>query len=354
MPTTKRKKPEDGSDETEKTKQGVKFRLANKGDLEIKKIETSKDKIEQPELAKPPEMVIAPLGASIIINGKSGSGKSTLLANLILKPQFYGKSPQKPKGWFDEIFLFSPTASGDDVQQALGIKKNHVYTDLDDAPELIDVILKSQKTKLAGGNKAHVVGQYCVIFDDVIGDVNFMNSKAFIQCFYMVRHANCTTIICSQHYKRVPKVCRQQASMIHFFAGSQAEVEVIVDDFAPPMYTKREFATIVNECTRSDHDFFTVCMKVGWAFRFRRNLGEFIELDRLAPSSGETSEKKKEEPKQPPQTAQICDKKGNFRENFQSAVSFYLRKHAQNEQANRLRGQSTYKGLGGGTIEERH
>ena len=74
-------------------------------DLAIRPIETSKDKIEQPELAKHENMYIPPLGSSVIISGKSGSGKSTLLANLLLDPRFYGPSDQKPNGWFDKIFL---------------------------------------------------------------------------------------------------------------------------------------------------------------------------------------------------------------------------------------------------------
>lgn len=311
--------------------------IANKN-LDINKIETSKDKIEQPPLAKDPRKIIPHLGASVIINGKSGSGKSTLLANYFTAPQFYGKSPEKPDGWFDEVFLFSPTADGDDVQQALGIKKNHVYTDLDEAPELINVILESQKEKLDGGGKAHKVPQFAIIFDDVIGETTFMNTKQFLQTFYMVRHRNCTTFICSQHYKKVPKVCRLQASFIHFFAGSAAEVEQVVEDFAPPLYSKNEFRDIVNEATRGDHSFLTICMKVGWDLRFRRNLKEFIKLDRLQGNDEEEEKepvKGKKEKKTPAKTTQqqiSADKGNEFQENLETLVKYYKRKHELNEQ----------------------
>ena len=274
--------------------------------FEIAQIETSKDQIEQPAPAKDARMLIPPLGSSIVISGKSGSGKSTLLANLIKDARFYGKSPERPDGWFDKIFLFSPTANGDDVQKSLDIPSNHVFTDLEDAPSLLEVILDTQQDKLDKAGGAHEVQQYCIIFDDVIGDVKFMNSKEFTRCFYQVRHVNCTTFICTQHFKRVPRICRLQANFIFFFQGSASEVETISEDFAPPMYTKNEFRSLVNEATRQKYTFLTINMKIGWDFRFRKNLDEFIVLDRIgtenqsdqdkdsSDDSDDSDEKKKE------------------------------------------------------------
>lgn len=249
--------------------------------LSIDPIPTSKDEIEQPELAKHKDMFIPPLGSSVVISGKSGSGKSTLLANLIKDSRFYGPSEKKPKGWFDKIFLFSPTANGDDVQKSLGIEKKYVFTDLDEAPELLEVILNSQQKKLDGAKGAQHVEQFAIIFDDVIGDTSFMNERAFTRCFYQVRHVNCTTFICTQHFKRVPKICRLQANFVFFFQGSASEVEVVTEEFAPPEYTKREFAMLVNEASNKKFSFLTINMKVGWDKRFRRNLHDFIVLDRL-------------------------------------------------------------------------
>lgn len=313
-------------------------------DLSIKKIETSKDLIEQPRLAQDERMIIPRRGHSIIINGASGSGKSTLLSNYLTGKQFFGKCEEKPEGWFDEVFLFSPTADGDDVQKSYGIKKKHVYTDLDEAPELIKVILDSQKAKLSGGGKAHKVGQFAVIFDDVIGETSFLGTKEFMQTFYMVRHRNCTTFICAQHYKKIPKVCRQQASFIHFFAGSAAEVEQVVEDFAPPLYSKNEFRDIVCEATKGKHAFLTICMKVDWEYRFRRNLDEFIKLDRLRNEEGE--EEKKETPEQ--EKKKEKDEKGNkvisedksnaFHDNLQTLIKFFKAKHEHHEQARKKLG----------------
>ena len=119
--------------------------------LEVAQIETSKDKIEQPKLAADDNMYIPPLGSSVVISGKSGSGKSTLLANLMCDKRFYGPGAGKPDGWFDKVFLFSPTANGDDVQKSLKIPKNHVFTDLEEVPEILSMILDTQQEKLDDG-----------------------------------------------------------------------------------------------------------------------------------------------------------------------------------------------------------
>lgn len=278
-PNKKKQQKENGNEP-----RGSGFHFENREapeDLTISPIPTSKDKIEQPELAEHEDMFIPPLGSSVIISGKSGCGKSTLLANLIKDSRFYGPSDEKPNGWFDKIFLFSPTANGDDVQKSLGIDKKHVFTDLDEAPELLDVILNSQQKKLDKSEGADKVDQYAIIFDDVIGDTSFMNERSFTRCFYQVRHVNCTTFICTQHFKRVPKVCRLQANFVFFFQGSASEVEIVTEEFAPPEYTKKEFASLVNDASAQKYSFLTINMKLGWDKRFRKKLDEFIVLDRI-------------------------------------------------------------------------
>jgi len=271
-------------------------------DLEIKEIETSKDKIEQPELADDPKMFIPKIGFSVILSGKSGSGKSTLLTNLFTDERFYGKSAKKPNGWFDKIFLFSPTANGDDVQKALGIPKKHVFTDLDEGPELLEIILNSQQKKIDSADGADKVQQFAIIFDDIIGDTQFMNEKSFSRCFYQVRHVNCTTFLCTQHFNRVPRFCRLQANFICFFQGSQSEVETIVEEFAPPNYSKNEFRNLITQATgQNKFDFLTINMKVPWPLRFRRNLNCFIKLHRFA------DEQEQEQPPQKKQKSSCSD-----------------------------------------------
>ena len=266
----------------------------SKHGIEIGKIETTKDLIVQPELAKKEnDMIIPPVGASVIICGKSGSGKSTLLANLLNDPRFYGASKKHPKGLFAKKFLFSPTANGDDVQKSMGIDPKYVFTDIDEAADIIDLIIDCQQGKLDKAKGADKVDQYLFIFDDIIGETKFMNSKSFTQLFYKIRHVNGTTMLCTQHFKRVPKVCRQQASFIFFFQGMQSEVNTIVEEYAPPTISPRQFEEIVNKATHDKFSFLTINMKVPWQKRFRRNLDQFLIIPGIVEDEQEEQANKK-------------------------------------------------------------
>lgn len=315
------------------------YSITKQGDLSIKPIETSKDKIEQPELAKHENMYIPPLGSSVIMSGKSGCGKSTLLANLLLDERFYGPSKSKPDGWFDKIFLFSPTANGDDVQKSLGVDKKYVFTDLSEAAELLDVILNTQQKKLDKADGADKVPQYAIIFDDVIGDTKFMNEKAFTRCFYQVRHVNCTTFICTQHFRKVPKVCRLQANFVFFFQGSAAEVEIITEEYAPPMYTKKEFTQLVNDATAKRYSFLTINNKLGWEKRFRRNLDEFITLSHMEQADDDNTDNKDESNKDMIRTEKTYDTEEN--EAYQTAFE-HLGVNGTSEQETRECGGFSY------------
>ena len=269
-PPRKRKKPEPRPESSDDEKDDGKVPT----DLAIKPINTSKDKIKQPKLAQHENMYIAPIGSSVLISGKSGSGKSTLLVNLLKDKRFY-------KGFFKRIFWISPTANGDDVQKSLGIPPKDVFTDLEEAPEILSTIINAQQAKLDEGDGAHTIDQYAIVFDDIIGDTTFMNSPEFTKCFYQVRHINCTTFVCTQHFKRVPRVCRLQANFIHYFQGSQSEVDQLVEEFSPPMYTKNEFRQLVHDATKDKFAFLTINMKLGWDKRFRKNLEHIIPMTKL-------------------------------------------------------------------------
>ncbi len=249
-------------------------------DLEIKPLKTNKDKIKQPALAKlENNMLIPPVGSSVIFSGKSGCGKSTLLARLLIEPQFY-------KGYFDEIFIFSPTANSDDIQKQMKIPKENVFTDLEDAAQLLAVLQSAQK-RLLEDAKANEVPQIAVIFDDVIGDKKLMNSTEFTKMFYQVRHLNCSTFLCAQHFKRVPLVCRNQANFIFFFAGSRREVEIIAEEYCPPGWRDKEFSQLVDWATRENYSFFTINMKIEPSFRFRKKLSMILPMNALKPVESE-------------------------------------------------------------------
>ena len=60
-----------------------------------------------------------------------------------------------------------------------------------------------------------------------------------------------------------------------------SETEILVEEFAPPHMSKKEFARLVVNTTAEGYDFLTINMKMGWEKRFRHNLGQLIPLPPL-------------------------------------------------------------------------
>ena len=240
-------------------------------EYKIKPIQTQKDQIKNPKLAD--EGVIPKLNTSSIIVGKSGSGKTVLLANLMKNPLFYSSGK-----FFSKTFLISPTGCADDVQKSLGVPESCTFTDLEEAVEALKKIEVSQEQKITemGASKAP---KFCVILDDCIGSNKFMNSKEFINLFTKARHYNITVFFLSQHFKRLPKICRLQASHLYFFAISNTEAEALAEEFAPPGMPKKSFMRLIDDVLTEPYQFLSISMKHGWNERFRKGLAMVINLD---------------------------------------------------------------------------
>ena len=237
----------------------------------IEPVKTSKDEIKSPKLAE--LGVIPKINSSIIIVGKSGSGKSVLLHNLLTRKEFYNKYE-----YFDKIILISPTAEQDDVQKSLEIPESCVFTNLDEATVALRKIEEFQEAEIKKKGSAKAK-KFCIILDDCVGNKKFMNSPEFISCFIKARHYNATVIFLSQHFKRLPKVCRSQASFLCFFAISNTEAVALSEEFAPPGVTTKDFMRLIDDVLSKPYQFLTINMKDPWPTRFRKGLAETINLD---------------------------------------------------------------------------
>jgi len=237
----------------------------------IHPVKTSKDQIKNPKLAD--EGVIPSLNSSVIITGKSGSGKSVLLHNLLTRKEFYNKYE-----YFDKIFIISPTAEQDDIQKGLNIPDSCVFTDLEEATQVIKK-LEDHQTKQIKEKGSAKASKFCLILDDCVGHQKFMNSKEFTNLFIKSRHYNITVFFLTQHFNRLPKICRLQASYLVFFAISNAEAESIAESFSPPNITKKNFLKLIDDVLREPFQFLCINMRAPWETRFRRGLGMPISLD---------------------------------------------------------------------------
>lgn len=241
--------------------------------LKIRKVKTRKDNISNPILSD--QDLIPRLGTSSILVGTTGQGKSTLLTNLISSEHFYGS---KEKKVFDHKFLISPTAEGDDVQKKLGIPKENTFTDLDEAPEMIQIIMHAQKEKIKtlGADSAP---QILLIFDDVISEPQFMRSNEFIKCFIASRHFNLTVFVCSQSWTSVPRRCRIQCKNVFYFAGPQSEMDHLCEEYCPPGMNRKQFLLMLDYATKEPFSFMYINKSVPMKERYRKRLGEQINLD---------------------------------------------------------------------------
>jgi hypothetical protein len=238
-------------------------------DLNIKAIPTSKDKIKQPAMAE--ANIIPKINTSSLFIGASGSGKTTLVANLLTRKDMLKKV-------FDRTFLISPTAKTDDIQGFLKLPKDDIIDNLKDAPDMLREIMDEQ-VKLIEEKGADKAPKYLVIFDDVISNPEFLKTDEFVRSFVMNRHFNFTTMICSQSYKAVPRKCRLQARHIFYFKGSESENEAIMEDRAPPNFSKKLGLALVEAATQEKYSFLHIHMGVPIEERYRRNLGEMININ---------------------------------------------------------------------------
>ena len=244
--------------------------------LDIVKFESNKHKIKERQAMV--DNIIPRLGSSTIINGKSGSGKTNLLLNLCLKKEFYGKlKPNDKHGYFELVFLFSPTAEADDLAEHLGLEKKRIVTS--DFENKLEHIFTAQERiiKSKGLDKSPKI---LLLYDDLQADQKFLKSKIFMRSFIANRHSNITTIFLSQSFTKTPRVCRLQASNIMIFPASESEIALLVTEYCPPHTSEKEFYELVKHATKDRFNFLHICMRVAPEERFRKNLSTILNIDR--------------------------------------------------------------------------
>lgn len=230
-------------------------------------LNNNKDKIEINELMK--RGVIPRHPTSIIFNGRSGSGKTILLSNLLVKPIFYGD-------YFDDIYLFA--ASPDELFEELNVKKNHIFKNVKKWDESLNKITSKQSSdiKAKGIHKSRKV---LVIFEDIINHKSWMRrSPFFTKLFIANRHYNISCWVTSQSWTSVPRAIRINANNIYYFKGTEGETDLLAEEYAPSVLTKKEFKSLINYACADDYAFLTIMNKKKESERFRKNLDKILVL----------------------------------------------------------------------------
>jgi hypothetical protein len=243
--------------------------------LVVKAFPTSKSKVKVNKAMT--DHIIPKHPFRAILSGASGSGKTNLLIHLLNTKGFY-------KNYFDVIFIISPTAGKLDDSYNVLAKNNtkttiRIINDLD--PDSIDQIMTKNKDIILK-KKVHMSPKILIVYDDVIGDRLFMNSKAFINSFIASRHYNASVFICTQKYNAIPKTPRVQANAIFFFRGTNTEREVLAIDRAPSGYSKKEMESIIDFSTtatkESPYPFLYINLQAKTQNQLRKNLDKTMTL----------------------------------------------------------------------------
>lgn len=246
-------------------------------DLKIIKFDTAKSLI--PSRPYQESYIIPKHPFRLILTGRSGSGKSNLLVNLMKKSIFYGRTDQSDEktGYFDLVFLFSPTAGiGDDLVTHLDIPSQRIYTDPSTYLARLNHIFETQDGLIKSTGIAKSPKILC-IFDDIQSASKFMNSDSFTKLFIAGRHSNISIIVAIQSWTRLPRVLRLQASNIMLFPSSNSEVELLADEYTPPGFSKREFMSLVMHATREPYNFLHINNQAP-NNKYRKNLDTVLSL----------------------------------------------------------------------------
>jgi hypothetical protein len=229
-------------------------------------------KIDKNEIKLPPMMIndtIPRHPFRMLNSGASGSGKSMLVLNLLKRRNFM-------EGFFDEIFLFSPTARGDQIQILLDLDSDHICDDLTDSGiEQLDYIFNKQN-ELIETNGYLKAPKVLIIFDDVISSPRFMNSNVFKRCFIQGRHISLSVIVNTQKYHAIPRTMRLNCTDICFFPSSQSEVARIAEEYTPPSKTVKQFTSLIDYATSEPYNFLYINTRA--RRKYRKNLGLYLDL----------------------------------------------------------------------------
>jgi hypothetical protein len=240
--------------------------------LDIKPLKTEKSELPQTQAME--AEVINKFPSLTLCIGRSGSGKSNVVGNMLTKKYFL-------KDFFDEIYLFSPTAKSDDLVKHLKLKEEFIIEKLDE--EAITKLNKivddnTEKIKKNGIKATAKNSKILIICDDCISEKVFIKSNILSRLATAGRHALISTIICSQSYTKVPRVIRLQCQGLIVFPSSNDEIELLCEDLCPPGISKRDFLELIKFATAERYSFLFVnhhCKDQ--KDKFRKKFNEIIE-----------------------------------------------------------------------------
>ena len=187
---------------------------------------------------------------SMTITAKRCTGKSVLLKDLC----------HKIKGWYDDVHIWSSTAS---LQPDLFnyVKEDNLHAQFDEEDFLKiynrqkDNILKLMQKQSDKKKLPHIL----LIFDDMITDRTVMTSKAISSLFTLGRHSNIAIIFITQNFVSIPKLWRTNVDVaISFFLDNEKDRANFIDSYLSTR-NRGIGRCIFDNVTKEEHNCI-VCM----------------------------------------------------------------------------------------------
>lgn len=240
--------------------------------MEVKALKTAKSNLPQSLFME--NKIIGKFPSMTLIIGRSGSGKSTVCNHICTHPDIYG-------GFFDYVFLFSPTGNIDDLPKHLKLPEGNIITDKGEFISKLEEIIQAQENKIKGVGieKAVETNKVLIILDDIVSSTEFMKSPALLKLATMGRHSLISSIINTQSYTKIVRGVRLQANSVILFPSNQGEIDLLVDDHTPPHTSKKAFRRLVEFATAKPYSFLHIMCSEPANTRFRRNLSDIINVE---------------------------------------------------------------------------
>tara|TARA_R110002126_G_scaffold13006_6_gene55615 strand:- start:209 stop:1042 length:834 start_codon:yes stop_codon:yes gene_type:complete len=185
-----------------------------------------------------------------LICGRVKAGKSTLLNSLYMSKRFFAKD-------FKVKILISTTAHNDAVNKYMIEEFDFVFDTYSDA--LMDEILHMIETD-------EETGKYLIIFDDIIGSINFKRTGKVDKISELVSHyrhignekqeGRIAIAIASQYFKYFNGILRTNCSGYYILGEfPESEVKKMAEDLSYFGGGKKEFMEVFKKSRKEPHDF---------------------------------------------------------------------------------------------------
>lgn len=185
------------------------------------------------------------------------SGKTNSVSNLLMRDEFYKNDIDG-----ENIYIFSPSAKTDYKLKTLieerDIPQQNVYDSYnEDVIDGLYEVLKDEFNEKV--NAKERPDHKLFLFDDMTasGDLKKHTNGAINKIFSNGRHVLINVIVTAQKYSDLPTFARENLSGGMFFAGTDRQLELIMDDHNY-MEDKRQFKKMYRETTKEPHSFLVV------------------------------------------------------------------------------------------------